>query len=84
MKFQELNKEQRAATARAVADYLKTNNYDTLQQACETLGQTPQAVWDQVMDGAGLPRTDLPERIEITVDETVREKIKELREKESP
>ena len=79
MKFQELNKEQRAATARAVADYLKTNNYDTLQQACETLGQTPQTVWDQVMDGA-----DLPERIEITVDETVREKIKELREQESP
>ena len=81
MKFKELNKEQRAATARAVANYLRTNSYDTLQQACEKLGQTPQAVWDRVMDGAGLPRTDLPERIEITVDESVREKIRELREK---
>lgn len=80
MKFRDLNKEQRAASARAVAAYLRENKFESLQHACRDLGQTPQTVWSLIMKGAGLPETDLPERVEITVDPAVAEKLKEYRE----
>ncbi len=58
-RFEDLPEEVQVQASRALAHFFRRNGYNSLLDACERLGLTPQEVWDQIMEEAGLPPTDV-------------------------
>ena len=46
--------------ARAARNFLADSGYVNLAEACEDLRLAPQDLWDQIMEGAGIPKHEMP------------------------
>ena len=57
------------ATARvyALRVFLARAGFDTMAQACKSLGLSDQQVWDRALIEAGLPVAPLPDRLQLPV-----------------
>ena len=60
MRYDDLPVAARTAAARAANQFLQKHNYVSLTEACQTLDLPLQALWDNIMEEAGLPACDVP------------------------
>lgn len=60
LRFDDLPPDQRAEMAAAVSQFLLSNGYISVYEACEHLEINLQQLWDKIMDAAHLPRCEHP------------------------
>lgn len=58
--FEDLSPTDRAAVAQAASQFLLENDYVSIDDACQDLAVSHQALWDRIMDFAGLPACQIP------------------------
>ena len=49
--------------SKAVGDFLRDSGFENLLEACNELSLTPQELWDQIMQEAGIPKHEMPARV---------------------
>ena len=47
-----------------LADFLGDGGFENLLEACNELSLTPQELWDQIMQEAGIPKHEMPATIQ--------------------
>lgn len=60
LRFDDLPPDARARMARAASQFLLTNDYVSVYEACGILELDLQELWDKIMDDADLPRCEHP------------------------
>ena len=65
MKYEDMTDDEQAAASGAVADFLTTNGYNSLEAAMESLNLPVQQVWNQIMEEAGLRECEMPSWIQV-------------------
>ena len=64
MKFDDLSAEDQNNAKRAVVYFLKINDYQSLMDACERRSIDGQTLWNEIMQDAGIPENEMPEKIQ--------------------
>ncbi len=64
-RYDDLPEQEQAQIDLAIADYFEANNYSNFLAASETLNMSVPAVWNKILQEAGLPECEMPTLMEI-------------------